>query len=325
MKRVFFLFAMGLALLANNPAAAWGDDGHKIVCYIAYELLPESAKAKLDALREAFEFEGTRYKDYASACTFADLARAQGRKFSKGGDTKYKPWFNRYARFDKWHYINLKRDDPLVDRDDCPKVEGCVLKAIEYHSSVQGSDFERAEALFFLGHWVGDIHQPLHVSFADDWGGNRYTDVYGFYGSGKALHWIWDTGILKKAMEGKGWKAYADPILAKFKANPRRFSDKLIASGATSDKVRTSKFSIELVVAGTPIDWANESYVQTRLPVTKYCRSDGSPFTAGNPCNRVVAPNLTDAYQRNGLVNVKLRLTLAGIRLRSMLMKNLWD
>ncbi len=325
MKRVFILFSMGLALLTNKPATAWGEDGHKIVCYIAYELLPEPAKVKLDALRDAFEFDGTTYKDYSSACDFPDLARAKVKQFRKTDKAKYKPWFDRYARFDKWHDVYLRRDDFSVAKDDCHKTEGCLLKGIEYHGAAQGGNFERAEASFFLGHWIGDIHQPLHVSFADDGGGSRYADVTGFYGSGETLHWIWDSGILRKAMGSKGRKAFADTILAPIKANPGRFSDNLIASGTRSDKANTSNFSIKLVVAGTPIDWANESYALTLSARTNYCRFHGSPSTPGNACKRVIAPDLTEAYQRDGLAIVKLRLTMASIRLKEMLLKFLGE
>ena len=52
-------------------------------------------------------------------------------------------------------------------------------------------------ALKFLGHFVGDVHQPMHVSFQDDRGGNS-VDTTGVCGSN--LHSAWDTCLLKKAV-----------------------------------------------------------------------------------------------------------------------------
>ena len=52
-------------------------------------------------------------------------------------------------------------------------------------------------ALKYLGHFMGDIHQPLHVSFQDDRGGNS-VDTTGICGSN--LHSAWDTCLLKMAV-----------------------------------------------------------------------------------------------------------------------------
>jgi S1/P1 Nuclease len=40
-----------------------------------------------------------------------------------------------------------------------------------------------------VGHWVGDIHQPLHVSFVDDRGGNNIRVSGQCAGN---LHATWD-------------------------------------------------------------------------------------------------------------------------------------
>ena len=52
------------------------------------------------------------------------------------------------------------------------------------------------QALLFLAHHIADLHQPLHVSFADDLGGNR-TAVY-FLGLPNNLHGVWDFALLKQ-------------------------------------------------------------------------------------------------------------------------------
>ena len=51
----------------------------------------------------------------------------------------------------------------------------CVVTAIKRDfdvlSSNSASQAQKLESLNFLGHWVGDIHQSLHVSIEDDGGG----------------------------------------------------------------------------------------------------------------------------------------------------------
>src|SRR5690606_8224127 len=52
----------------------------------------------------------------------------------------------------------------------------------------------RAEALKFLIHFVGDLHQPLHCGYGDDKGGNTYQ--VNVAGEGSNLHRVWDYSVL---------------------------------------------------------------------------------------------------------------------------------
>src|SRR5215470_7524440 len=58
-------------------------------------------------------------------------------------------------------------------------------------------DAAKLASLKFLGHWVGDIHQPLHVSFADDRGGNHIRASGSCVNS---LHTVWDACIIEKKL-----------------------------------------------------------------------------------------------------------------------------
>jgi hypothetical protein len=74
------------------------------------------------------------------------------------------------------HFLNLPRDSKGLTSDECPLAGACVLTAILYDFKIlqakENTDASKLVALKSLGHWVGDIHQPLHVSFLDDKGGN---------------------------------------------------------------------------------------------------------------------------------------------------------
>ena len=53
---------------------------------------------------------------------------------------------------------------------------------------------QRREALIFLVHFVGDMHQPLHCSDNNDKGGNDIK--LDFFGRNSNLHSVWDSGLL---------------------------------------------------------------------------------------------------------------------------------
>ncbi len=59
---------------------------------------------------------------------------------------------------------------------DCPPERSCVIRAIAVHIDTlrhpTASAVDKVEALKFLGHFVGDVHQPLHAGDAEDRGGN---------------------------------------------------------------------------------------------------------------------------------------------------------
>ena len=72
-----------------------------------------------------------------------------------------------------------------------------ILNDSKILASKAAKKVDRLLALKFLGHWVGDIHPPLHVSFEDDRGGNNIR-VSGRC-SGK-LHSTWDTCLVEDAV-----------------------------------------------------------------------------------------------------------------------------
>jgi S1/P1 Nuclease len=77
-------------------------------------------------------------------------------------------------------------------------------------SSPTASDQDQLDALKFLGHWVGDVHQPLHVSFEDDRGGNG-VKVSGVLCGGK-LHGVWDSCTRTRRPFGIGWRIRWRPV-----------------------------------------------------------------------------------------------------------------
>jgi hypothetical protein len=156
------------------PRSAWFDLGHRTVALIAEgRLTPQAAAAVQDILAG---------QSMADASLWADQIRGQRR------DTG------------PLHYVNIPLQASAYDpATQCPGGQ-CIIAAIEDERRVltdpRASSVERAEALKFLIHFMGDLHQPLHVSNNNDRGGNQ-AQVQ-FFGTGSNLHKVWDGELIER-------------------------------------------------------------------------------------------------------------------------------
>lgn len=169
-----------LCAFASNQALAFGELGHKMVCDMAYKLLSPSTSKKVDELM-AHHKALNASSHFGLACSWPDEVRA----------------LPTYKHTSVWHYVNIKRNDNEVTSQHCPK-EGCVLFAIDAQLeklSPYAPSPKQLEALLFAGHFIGDLHQPLHAGYAEDLGGNR-TAVY-VNGKPSNLHGVWDYVMLE--------------------------------------------------------------------------------------------------------------------------------
>lgn len=145
------LLALVMLFPISSEAWAWGDEGHKVICEMAFRLAQPSTRAEIQRLIRT----DTEFDRFSDACTWPDHPRKRAAE----------------------HFVNLARDSNGLTSDICPGTHECVLSAIRKDAAVLSSssadDSAKLAALKFLGHWVGDVHQPLHVSFEDDRGGNN--------------------------------------------------------------------------------------------------------------------------------------------------------
>jgi hypothetical protein len=211
MTRAFFFTTIAM-LIPAAPAFGWGCEGHQIVALIARAHLTPAASAAVNQLLAANPMDPAlnRFcKDrpgdaMADAATWAD-------------DTK------RTEKTGVWHYVDI----PLTASDGsslsagslqswCPPIgpssgdkdrPGCVTNAVEYEWDIlldtSRSGVERATALRYVIHLVGDMHQPLHDSNNMDQGGNC-TSIR-FYDEEKPanLHAIWDYKLIQRELTAK--------------------------------------------------------------------------------------------------------------------------
>ncbi len=81
---------------------------------------------------------------------------------------------------------------------DCPRSACVVAQLDRFEDELRDQRLPshgRLEALNFVVHFIGDVHQPLHASDIDDRGGNNVKVI--FNGRATNLHAVWDTWILR--------------------------------------------------------------------------------------------------------------------------------
>jgi len=284
-----WLIAAGFASLfffAPAPARAWGQGGHYTVCEIGYLNLTPAAKVEVDRL---VALDG-RFASFTETCTFPD---------------------NPVSRASE-HYSNYLRSQRRI-APGCPGGRPCVLAALEGDlatlRSATAADSSKAIAILYIGHWFGDLHQPLHISFADDRGGNSIKAPGPCSGQFEAsLHSVWDTCVVERRIFSPGTDRVARA----------RAAARILAAPITKSQRRNW-------VRSQPWQWAGESYKVTLSGRTGYCvRKSGAcwysaakrEFANGDPPRTQV---VDEAYLDRARPIVETRLRRAGIRLANAL------
>ncbi|MCA0393323.1 MAG: S1/P1 nuclease [Proteobacteria bacterium] len=181
MTRPFALCCLLLLLIAL-PAQAWRPLGHRMVARLAEPRLTPLAQAEVSRLLATEHLHSL-----ADVANWADELRERDPQLGR--------------RSAKWHYVNFSGDDCRYDAArDCPGGD-CVVAAIDAQAAILADrtrdDAARLQALKFVVHFVGDVHQPLHAGNGHDRGGN---DVQVHYrGKGTHLHALWDLDMLAAA------------------------------------------------------------------------------------------------------------------------------
>lgn len=195
---------MLLAGLMVSPAQAWSALGHRMVGDLAELRLDEGPRAEVRRL-----LEGENEPTLGGVASWADALRYQDPP--------------RFRATSRWHYINARGGGCGFDEArDCADGH-CIVAAINAQRRIladrRQSDAARRDALKFLVHFVGDVHQPLHAGSREDSGGNGFqvslrrdagpaagTGATGNAGTavrsaveGTNLHTVWDSRVLASA------------------------------------------------------------------------------------------------------------------------------
>jgi len=251
-------FAACALLLTASSALAWGPEGHRDVAAIAEKNLKPETLAAIKAMFGP-------YDTLAAISVWADDIREER------PDTG------------PWHYIDIPLSASGLDMNrDCREGNCVVGKIHEFKAVLKNKSADpalRRDALKFLVHFVGDLHQPLHCEDNGDQGGNKVQVI--FFGQPMNLHAVWDSGILHLE------KFYGLKLAAELN---RRITP--------AEKAVWARGTVE--------DWAMEGHALA-VQVAYGKLPHGS------------TPNLGDEYFNAALPVVELQIEKAGIRLAGIL------
>ncbi|KAJ4982376.1 hypothetical protein NE237_033213 [Protea cynaroides] len=179
-----------LLLLQLLPGIlAWGKEGHYAICKIAEGLLNEEAAGAVKVLLPEYA-DG----ELAAVCSWADEIRFH---YHWSGPLHYidTPDFRCNYKYCRDCHDSSGRKDRCVTG----AVYNYSEQLITYQDTVSKLKYNLTEALLFLSHFIGDVHQPLHVGFTGDEGGN--TILVHWYRRKSNLHHVWDTMIIESALK----------------------------------------------------------------------------------------------------------------------------
>jgi hypothetical protein len=241
-----------LFLSLTSFTFAWGPEGHNLVARIAESQLTPAAHAQVVEILGAG-------RTMSSVANWADEVRPSRRETAP------------------WHFVDIPIEKSHFDAErDCAKGD-CVVSAITRFRAVlrdpAASPEQRREALEFVIHFIGDMHQPLHSSDHDDKGGNTVQVL--FHDRRTNLHSLWDSGMLGRL----GSEDDLFPALSLESARHRK---------------RWAK--------GTVTQWAEQSHkVSQKVVYGKLPKeSNGSPATIDAAYEAAAAPVLREQIERAG-------------------------
>lgn len=237
MKNCIFLLTFLITL--SLAAADWGPTGHRATAVIAEQYLSPKAKRKIKKLlgKETF----------ATVSTYADEI--------KGNPELYK--------YSPWHYVNIAPGDTYITSSKNPK--GDLVTGIEMCKEILTSKTStQEEKVFYLKlliHFMGDLHQPLHMGHQDDKGGNDFQVQW--FGEGTNLHSVWDAKII----ESYGM-SYSELVTNFGQKDKQKY--KIFTSGNLLNWVEEGKDLVQTVYnSATKGENLKYNYLNTYMPIVE--------------------------------------------------------
>ena len=272
------LLAATLALLPA-PALAWGDYAHRLIADIAQGQLTPAARAEVRrilAQGAAVDTPNCPLASLQDASVWPDCVRSLP---------------DRFAFSSPWHYQNIDVCVPFDAAANCAD-GNCVTAQITRQLAIvadrKASPAARAQALAFVVHFTGDMHQPLHIGDKHDRGGNDVRAAYGAKAPDRMnLHRIWDSDLAERALT-------EPPAITA--ASPARAARLAMAKGSVTD-------------------WARESWEVSRTIVYPELRD----FPNTCPAKSDIRAAIDETYIAAARNSVRLQVERAGVRLAALL------
>lgn len=329
------VFLLSFALTLN--AFGWGDTGHRIVGEIADRTMKKSTRMKIK------KFLGT--ESLATASTWPDEIKSDYNKRLEVG----KKWGHNHDYTDDkkiagiintWHYTSVPDN---LKYQDAPKTKtGDIVTAMKIMEKVLRSNKstkkDKRYALRFLIHFVGDVHQPLHVGNGKDRGGNdcyvKWFPPYKAPPINKVasasieyinLHKLWDETIINS--NKLSYSEYTEKLLSPtpvILAEGNRKTETMYDNYSGNELKKLQKTKFKIWKNTTYIDWVNESKnfrqtaylgkVKKEDSTAKFCT-----YSKNDRLSMSDIPIVSYEFRHTLGKTIHLRLLQAGVRLGSLL------
>lgn len=275
-RQIVAATVVAVALCSWDALQAWGGQGHRLVGLLAASHLSRVASENVKRLLDGQ--------------SIADVSSWADQQTTDHVQTSY------------WHYLNIPPTAAGYDRDrDCPSQPGtkagsrgdtwrdCAVDRITYFEQ-RTADLEldradRATALKFLIHFIGDLHQPFHALGVGRGGNDVIVRVFGNSNCGNDperpplpcnLHSVWDSRLIaRRDLSDRAYVAVLEKLIAQ--------------KGWLSQPV------------GTPAQWAEQSWALAK-----------AALVANDT-------NIDEAYYKKYIGVIDERMALGGVRLAAVL------
>lgn len=208
-KFLYVLTAFILFNVNSYSAKKWGATGHRVVGAIADQYTSNKAKRHIKKILD--------HQSLALVSTFGDEIKSDPR----------------YKEFGTWHYVNMSFDETYETSKKNPK--GDLVTGIAFCKNIikdeNASADDKAFYLKMLIHFVGDLHQPLHIGREEDRGGNDIKVKWQYKDTN--LHKVWDSQMID---------AY-----------------KMSFSELAANTAYLTRKQVKFLQEGSVIDWVNET------------------------------------------------------------------
>jgi hypothetical protein len=314
-RLAILLLALAASIVTCPGAFAWGCDGHQTVALIAKQNLNPHALAMVTQILHDNPIDPDLFRyckpvetdPMTDAATWADDYRAK------------------HPETAEWHFIDIPRG-AAKGSFTCDPTTSCITLALAAQIKVLqtpgSSPADQANALRFIIHFAGDIHQPLHCTTNNDRGANCVPVT--FFGkkpheTSKTaesyednLHGNWDTQLVERIEDGKSVDDFATFLnsqyqsqFAAWKTAGVNFDDWAWDSHEDADTKAYGKLNKKIPVE-TPAKvttCADANHISTRMLAL----------------NEKVGPT----YQTRVAPTIELQIAKAGVRL-SMILNQIW-
>ena len=294
MSRTTLLFLLSYFLLPLH-VYCWWETGHEVVARLAAARLTPAAQTRIAKLLGVADTKEAVADALAQASLWADILKKTETQTAS------------------WHFIDIALQDPRSAMPERCQNDDCVTARIRQFAAQLSakaapadSHWSDLDALRFVVHFVGDVHQPLHDSSNADLGGNCETLNPAVH-QAKNVHALWDGPLVDR--NGPDDKAIA--------------ADLEIQIAALSNEHQKK------ISEGSEDDWAWEAHRLARPDIYRRLRIPTEAITF--PVSCAVAPaeitgrkiNIRESYIDEMKPVVRYQLIKGGLRLANLLNQTL--